>query len=105
MTFLEVRQARQAPELVAQSVGVLVLAAQDVEAGAAGGGEVDEHVGEGVDACYALRDARLDYLNGFDRTLASEEPSQDDANRAARARWGGRWEQKLEAARRRFDAT
>ena len=56
-------------------------------------------------APYALRDARLGYLNGYDRTLASEELSQDEANRAARARWGELWEQKLEAARRRFDAT
>ena len=57
-------------------------------------------------APYALRDARLGYLSGYEKALASEEPSQDEANRAARARWGGRWEQKLEAARRRrFDAT
>jgi hypothetical protein len=54
---------------------------------------------------YALRDARLGYLNGYDRTLASGELFQDETNRAARARWGERWEQKLEAARRRFDAT
>ena len=54
---------------------------------------------------YVLRDARLGYLNGYDRILASEELSQDETNRAARARWGQRWEQKLEAARRRFDAT
>jgi hypothetical protein len=54
---------------------------------------------------YALRDARLGYLSGYDRTLASRELSQDETNRAARARWGERWEQKLEAARRRFDAT
>ena len=54
---------------------------------------------------YALRDARLGYLSGYNGTLASEELSQDETNRAARARWGERWEQKLEAARRRFDAT
>ena len=52
-------------------------------------------------APYALRDARLGYLNGYDRTLASGELSQDETDRVARARW----EQKLEAARRRFDAT
>jgi hypothetical protein len=54
---------------------------------------------------YALRDARLGYLNGYDGILASEDLSQDETNRAARARWGERWEQKLEAARRRLDAT
>ena len=56
-------------------------------------------------APYALRDARLGYLSGYDTTLASEGLSRDETNRAARARWGERWEQKLEAARRRFDAT
>ena len=55
---------------------------------------------------YALRDARLGYLNGYDKTLASMEGSRDEIVRAARARWGVRWEQKLEAARRRrSDAT
>ena len=55
---------------------------------------------------YALRDARLGYLNGYDRTITSEEFSQGETIRAARARWGERWERKLEAARlRRFDAT
>lgn len=54
---------------------------------------------------YALRDARLGYLKGYDRTLVSAEPSRSETARAARARWGERWEQKLEAARRRvFDA-
>jgi hypothetical protein len=53
---------------------------------------------------YALRDARLGYLNGYDRTLVSGEPSREEVIRAARARWGERWEKKLEAARRRaFD--
>ena len=50
---------------------------------------------------YALRDARLGYLNGYERTLVSEELPPDDTVRAARARWGERWHQKLEAARRR----
>jgi hypothetical protein len=40
----ETGQARDAPELVAQGVGVLALAADEVEAGAAGGGQVDEDV-------------------------------------------------------------
>jgi hypothetical protein len=57
-------------------------------------------------APYALRDARLGYLSGHEKALVSEGLSRDGAARAARARWGGRWEQKLEAARRRrFDAT
>ncbi len=57
-------------------------------------------------APYALRDARLGYLNGYEKALVSEGLSRDGAARAARARWGGRWEQKLEAARlRRFGAT
>ena len=56
-------------------------------------------------APYALRDARLGYLSGYEKALVFEELSQDEADRAARARWGELWEQKLEAARRRFDAT
>ncbi len=56
-------------------------------------------------APYALRDARLGYLNGYEKALVSEGLSHDEANRAARARWGELWKQKLEAARRRFDAT
>ena len=55
---------------------------------------------------YALRDARLGYLTGYDRALVFEKFSREETIRAARARWGERWEQKLEAARRRrFDAT
>lgn len=50
---------------------------------------------------YALRDARLGYLNGYDRTLVSGELPQDETASAARARWGERWRQKLEAAHRR----
>lgn len=88
---LEARQAREASELVAQSVGVLVLAAHAVEAGATGGGEVDEHIGKG---------SRADRFAGeYDKALVSERFSRDEANRAARARWGERWQQKLEDAR------
>ena len=55
---------------------------------------------------YALRDARLGYLTGYDMALVFEKFSREETIRAARARWGERWEQKLEAARRRrFDAT
>ena len=57
-------------------------------------------------APYALRDARLGYLKGYEMALVSGGLSLDKATRAARARWGARWEQKLEAARqRRFDTT
>ena len=55
---------------------------------------------------YDLRDARLGYLTGYDRALAFEEFSQEETIPAARTRWGERWEQKLEAVRRRrLDAT
>jgi len=46
-------------------------------------------------APYALRDARLGYINGFASVLVSEELSE--------ARWGGTWQNKLEAARRRAE--
>jgi hypothetical protein len=52
-------------------------------------------------APYALRDARLGYLNGYERTLVSGGLPEERVEHAARARWGDRWEQKLEAARRR----
>jgi len=52
-------------------------------------------------APYALRDARLGYLNGYERALVSGGLSEEWVARAARARWGDGWEQKLEAARRR----
>jgi hypothetical protein len=44
------------------------------------------------------------YLNGYDKTLAPMGGSRDEIVRAARARWGVRWEQKLEAARGRASA-
>lgn len=52
-------------------------------------------------APYALRDARLGYLNGYERTLVSGELSEDQVVRAAEARWGERWREKLAAARER----
>ncbi len=52
-------------------------------------------------APYALRDARLGYLNGYERTLVSGELSEDQTTRAAEARWGERWQEKLAAARER----
>ena len=52
---------------------------------------------------YALRDARLGYLNGYDEVLVSGELPIDQTALAARARWGERWKQKLDAARRRTE--
>jgi hypothetical protein len=52
-------------------------------------------------APYALRDARLGYLNGYERTLLSGELSEDQIVRAAEARWGERWQERLAAARDR----
>ena len=52
-------------------------------------------------APYALRDARLGYLNGYERTLVSGELSEDQVVRAAEARWGERWRERLAAARER----
>ena len=52
-------------------------------------------------APYALRDARLGYLNGYERSLVSGRLTPSRTHLAARARWGERWEQKLEAARQR----
>jgi hypothetical protein len=50
---------------------------------------------------YALRDARLGYINGYARVLVSGELSEEIAARAAEARWGREWRHKLDAARRR----
>jgi hypothetical protein len=52
-------------------------------------------------APYALRDARLGYLRGYGEALVSGELSGERAERAARARGGGGWGVKLEAARER----
>ena len=52
-------------------------------------------------APYALRDARLGYLNGYERALVSGELSEERTVRAAGSRWGDGWREKLEAARRR----
>jgi hypothetical protein len=61
---------------------------------------------EGLDlpawvAPYALRDARLGYLAGYDQTLTSGKLSEVLTSRAAEARWGQRWREKLAAARER----
>jgi hypothetical protein len=52
-------------------------------------------------APYVLRDARLGYLNGYERTLVSGDLPEGQTNRAAEARWGERWREKLTAARER----
>jgi hypothetical protein len=52
-------------------------------------------------APYALRDARLGYLRGYGEALVSGELSGERVERAARARWGEGWWEKLEAARER----
>lgn len=55
-------------------------------------------------APYVLRDARLGYLNGYERILVSGELPGERVERAARKRWGERWEEKLERARDRAEA-
>lgn len=61
---------------------------------------------EGLDlpawvAPYALRDARLGYLAGYGGTLTSGRLSEEQTSRAAEARWGQGWREKLAAARER----
>ena len=52
-------------------------------------------------APYALRDARLGYLNGYERALVSGELFEEQIEHAARSRWGERWREKLGKARER----
>ena len=52
-------------------------------------------------APYVLRDARLGYLNGYERALVSGKMSEEQISNAAESRWGGRWREKLRAARER----
>jgi hypothetical protein len=52
-------------------------------------------------APYALRDARLGYLKGYERALVSGELSQRQAASAAESRWGEEWRQRLAAVRER----
>ncbi len=53
------------------------------------------------EAPYVLRDARLGYINGYERALVSGELPRDTEARAAEARWGAEWRKRLEAARKR----
>ena len=53
------------------------------------------------EAPYALRDARLGYLKGYEGALVSGELSEDQTARAAESRWGADWRQRLRAVRER----
>ena len=53
------------------------------------------------EAPYALRDARLGYLRGYERALVSGELSEEQTTRAAESRWGEEWLERLAAARER----
>jgi hypothetical protein len=53
------------------------------------------------EAPYVLRDARLGYLQGYEKALTSGEMSERQTARAAESRWGERWPGKLGAARKR----
>jgi hypothetical protein len=52
-------------------------------------------------APYALRDARLGYLRGYEIAVVSGKLPEEWVERAARARWGEGWKEKLERARDR----
>ena len=52
-------------------------------------------------APYALRDARLGYLRGYEEALVTGELSAAHTERASLARWGEGWREKLERARGR----
>ena len=53
------------------------------------------------EAPYALRDARLGYLKGYEGALVSGELPEDQAARAAESRWGADWRKRLRAVRGR----
>jgi hypothetical protein len=53
------------------------------------------------EAPYVLRDARLGYLQGYEKALTSGGMSERQIVRAAESRWGERWREKLKAARKR----
>jgi hypothetical protein len=53
------------------------------------------------EAPYVLRDARLGYLQGYEKALVSGGMSEQQIRRAAESRWGERWREKLEAAHKR----
>jgi hypothetical protein len=49
-------------------------------------------------APYALRDARLGYLAGYEEALVSGELADDALKKAAEARWGNDWPKKFRTA-------
>ena len=53
------------------------------------------------EAPYVLRDARLGYLNGYERALISSDMPEEQISNAAESRWGERWRERLRAARER----
>ena len=55
----------------------------------------------GWEAPYVLRDARLGYLNGYERALVSGDMSEQQISNAARSRWDQKWRERLRAARER----
>ncbi len=54
-------------------------------------------------APYALRDARLVYIEGYAGVLVSGDLSYGEHVCAAEAGWGSGWREKLQAARQRAD--
>lgn len=52
-------------------------------------------------APYIIRDARLGYLAGYGEALVSGGLEENQAEEAARARWGERWRERLAVARER----
>ena len=52
-------------------------------------------------APYALRDARIGYLNGYEEELLYGELPEMRVQEAAKARWGDSWRRKLKAAHQR----
>ena len=52
-------------------------------------------------APYVLRDARLGYINGYERALVSGGLSLEKMAHAAEARWGKDWRKRLDAVRKR----
>ena len=53
------------------------------------------------EAPYVLRDARLGYLNGYERAMTSGEMPERQIGRAAESRWGEGWRERLRSARER----
>src|ERR671910_2128249 len=53
------------------------------------------------EAPYVLRDTRLGYLKGYERSLVLSEMSERQISCAAESRWGERWRERLRAARER----